>query len=278
MSNGITRSISEHGEVHIVTKRDALILALAALVVMATAVTLTSCTGTPAMAGGGPLTAESSPALQPGDEPPSRSLSVNGVGMASAQPDLALIQLGAESIDGDPGRAISDNAQRMTAVMDVLKRMELAEQDIQTVNYSMWIEQVHDRDGQPTGETRYHVVNQVRVRLRDLSRAGEVVQQALDAGANSLGGVTFAVADPAALQRQARDRAIADAKARAEQLASGLGARLGLLRQVSEYGGIVGSAVPEAYGGGIGGGSAVPVSGGEFSVTVEIQVVFDIAE
>ena len=51
----------------------------------------------------------------------------------------------------------------------------------------MWIEQVVDREGQPTGESRYHVVNQVRVRLRDLSKTGEVLQKVLEAGDNNTG-------------------------------------------------------------------------------------------
>jgi hypothetical protein len=144
----------------------------------------------------------------------------------------------------------------------------------------MWIEQVVDREGQPTGESRYHVVNQVRVRLRDLTKTGELLQKALEAGANNVGGVSFSVADPKALQQEARDQAIADAQAKASQLAAGLGAQLGRLRQVSEYGGVIAPSVPvEAYAEGLrGGGGPVPVSGGEFSVTVEIQVVFDIAE
>ena len=259
------------------SKRNAIVLALLLALV---AITLTGCAGTPAMAGGGTQPALVSSPLQSSGEPPARTISINGVGTASAQPDLALIQLGAESIDNDAGRAISDNTGRMTAVMDVLKTMGLEDKDVQTVNYSMWIEQVYDREGQPTGETRYHVVNQVRIRLRDLGTTGELMQKALEAGANNVGGVSFTVADPVALQREARDRAIADARAKAGQLATGLGAQLGSLRQVSEYGGVIAPGVPmESYGGGIGGGGdAVPMSGGEFNVTVEIQVIFDIAE
>jgi uncharacterized protein YggE len=257
------------------SKRTVLVFSL--LVVLVASV-LSGCSGTPAVAGGGGLTASASSALQPGVEAAAHTISINGTGTASARPDLALILLGAETMDSDAGRAISDNAERMTAVMDVLKAMVLEDQDIQTVNYSMWIEQVHDREGQPTGETRYHVVNQLRVRLRDLSQTGELVQRALEAGANTVGGISFAVGDPAALQREARNLAIADALSKAEQLASGLGAELGALRQVSEYGGVIAPALPEAYGGGIGGGGGVPMSAGEFSVTVQIQVIFDIAE
>jgi uncharacterized protein YggE len=142
----------------------------------------------------------------------------------------------------------------------------------------MWIEQVVDRESRPTGESRYHVVNQVRVRLRDLSKTGKLLQKALEAAANNTGGISFSVDDPTALQGEARDRAIADARAKAQQLATGLGAQLGRLRQVSEYGGVIAPSEPIFAEEVRGGGGLVPVSGGEFSVTVEIQVVFDIAE
>jgi len=247
------------------------------LLVVIAAIPLAGCSGTPALAGGGTQVAP--PAVAPsGGEALVRTITITGVGTASARPDLALIQLGAESIDNDAGRAISDNTERMSAVMDSIMSMGPEEEDVQTVSYSLWIEQVTDREGQPTGETRYHAVNQVRVRLRDLSKTGELVQRALEAGANNVGGVSFTVSDPAALQRAARDAAIADARSKAEQLASGLGSELGSLRQVSEYGGIAVPALPEAYGGGIGGGGGAPMSGGKFSVTVEIQVLYDIAD
>ncbi len=216
--------------------------------------------------------------LQSGGEPAPRTISVSGIGVASAAPDVVEIQLGVETVNSDASLAIGENTQRMTAVMDVLKEMGIEDKDIQTVKYSMWIEEVRDRQGQPTGETRYHVVNHVRVRLRDLARTGELLQKALEAGANNVGGITFSVADPVALQRAARDQAIADARAKAEQLATGLGAQLGPVRQVSEFGGVVRPQPFEVMERAMAAEAPVPVAAGEFSVTVQIQVVFDIVE
>ncbi len=218
-----------------------------------------------------------SAALQASSEPTPRTISVSGMGMASAPPDVAEIQLGVETVNTDAGRAIDENTQRMSAVMGVFKEMNIEDKDIQTVRFSMWVEEERDREGQLTGVRRYHVVNQVRVRLRDISLTGELLQRALSAGANTVGGISFTVADPTELERQARDKAIADARAKAEQLATGLGARLGPVRQVSEYGGVVKLVEAQAERA-LAAGAPVPVSGGEFSVSVQIQVVFDIAE
>jgi uncharacterized protein YggE len=198
--------------------------------------------------------------------------------VVNAQPDVALVDLGVSVVDTDANEAFNENTTRMEAVMDALKEMAVQEQDIQTVSYNMWIEQVYDREGQPTGENRYHVIHQVRVRVRDLDKTGELMQQVLEAGANNVGGITFSVADSAALQREAREKALADAKAKAEQLASSLGVQLGAPRQVNELSGHL-MPLPAAYAEGIGGGGGpVPVSGGEFSVMVDIQLVFEIAD
>ena len=221
----------------------------------------------------------SAAALQAGGEAMPRTITVSGIGKATARPDVAEIQLGVETVSEDPGLAISENTERMTAVMDVVKAMGVEDKDVQTVKFSMWVEEERDREGRLTGVRRYHVVNHIRVRLHDLDKTGEFLRKALEAGANNVGGITFRVSDPEALERQARDLAIANAKAKAEQLATGLGAKLGPLRQVSEFGGVVTpraapmGAVEKAVA-----AAPVPVSGGEFSVTVQIQVVFDIAE
>ena len=269
------------------TRKILILAALAGLVAAA----LVGC-GKATTVGGGPQTEPSTSALQSGGEPQTkaltsalqavsepmpRTISVNGIGMASAPPDVAEVQLGVETIKTDASLAISENTERMTAVMGVIKGMNVEDKDVQTVNYSMWIEEVYDQEGKPTGEIRYHVVNQVRIKLRDLAKTGELLQAALEAGANNVGGISFSVADPVALQREARDQAIANAQAKAEQLAAGLGAHVGPLRQVSEFGGVVVPLVAPMAEKGVG-GAAVPVSGGEFSITVEIQVVFDIVD
>ncbi len=208
-------------------------------------------------------------------------VAVSGSGTASARPDVVDIQLGVESISSDAAQAIRENSDRVTAVVAALRDSGAEEKDIQTAEYRMWVEQVYDRDG-PTGEVRYHVVNQMRVRLRDLDKTGAILQGALEAGANNVGGIAFSVDDTAGLRSQARGEAIADARAKAEQLARELGVTLAGVRQVSEVAGAppglitrnfafdsVAMEQPAAR--------EVPVSSGEFNVTVAVQLVFDIA-
>jgi uncharacterized protein YggE len=206
-----------------------------------------------------------------------RTITVTGSGSANATPDIAQVQLGVEISDSDAGAAIQQSNERMTAVMDALKEQGIAEKDIQTVQFNMSVEEQRDKDGQLTGEVRYHIINRVRVKVRDLSQTGNVIQAALDAGANTVDNIGFSIEDSAGLEQMARDDAIANATAVAEQLATGFGAQLGPIRQVQELG--VSRPVPEAARSlQFDAAAPVPVSGGELSVSVQIQAVFDIGQ
>lgn len=243
------------------------------LVIVALAAILTAC-AIPAAAGGAPVSSNAAAPLGASADSLPRSISVNGMGVASAAPDVAHVTLGIETISPDPAEAVNQNSENMAAVMAAIASLGIAPANVQTVNYTLSIEQVADKEGIPTGETRYHVNNQIRIEVTDLAQTGDVLQKTLAAGANTVAGVEFGVADATALQQQARDKAMASAKAKAEQLAAGFGVKLGPVHNVNEFSGIV---APAPMAAGIGGGP-VPVQGGSFSVSVEVQVVYDLAE
>lgn len=209
-----------------------------------------------------------------------RTISVNGTGQAFGTPDVAYVQLGVTSVDADAATAVSQNSNAMATVIAAVKALGVEAKDIQTVVYNMYVEQVVDKDGIPTGTSRLHVDNQIRVKLSDPSKTGELIGKAFAAGANAVSSISFAVLNTTTMQTQARDAAMEQAKARAQQLAAGFGAKLGALRQVNEY-----SSQPlAAYDMKTATIAAraiapnEPVEAGQFVVTVDIQVVFDIAQ
>jgi len=207
----------------------------------------------------------------------SPTISVTGSGNASAAPNIVDIQLGVETVSDDPAGAVSENTTRMNAVMAVLKDFEIVSSNVQTVYYNMWIEAVVDTDYQPTGEQRYHVTNQINIRSKDLTTTGALIQEAIGAGATTVAGVTFGIEDTAALEQTAMDKAIENAGLKAGRMAEQMGVTLGNVQSVMQ-GGAYYPPVP-FYGekGGIGGGgAAVPISEGQFSVTVQVQVVYEL--
>ncbi len=243
------------------------------IVLLSLAVVGVAC-GTPAIAGGGRSAGVT--AYAPGDTN-AYTINVNGTGVASIRPDVVEVQLGVEAIGADAEQVINQSTSRMEAVLAAIEDLGIADEDVQTINYNMWVEQSYDDNGRPTDKLRYHVNHQVNVRLSDVAKTGELLEKALKAGANTVGGIQFNVANPETLQSQAREAALQDARAKAEELASGLGVRLGNVRFVTEYSSNYVPAPRMAMEEGLGGGS-VPVASGSFDVTVEVQVTFDIVQ
>ena len=217
----------------------------------------------------------SAKAVSSSDNP--RSISVNGSGSASAAPDMATIQLGVENRSASASTAAQENTTKMNRVVAAIKGLGIEDKDIQTVDYRIYIQDKYDVQGRPTGEREYVVTNQVRVIVRDLALVGNLLEQVVSADVNTIGGITFGIEDSSALEREAREKAIANAKDRAQQLATGLGITVGAPLQVSEY--TSGSPVARtavmmekvAYD-----AVAPSISGGELEVNVQVSVSFGI--
>lgn len=227
-----------------------------------------------ACAGGGPgVATTTAPAVQ-------NSISVSGTGDAYGAPDIAYVQLGIDVTAGDVGEAITQAGTVMNSVQAAVKGQGVEDKDMQTINFNVYPEDIYDKDtGQPTGQRRYHVQNFLNVKVRDISKVGPIIDAGLGAGATNISGLTFGVEDTTKLESDARTKAIADAKQRAQQLADGLGVKLGAPIIVSE--GFVSAppmpypafAVKAADGAGAG-GEAAPISPGQMQVTVQVNITF----
>lgn len=232
---------------------------------------------TGAAGGGGVRAGEAAFSMPPVPNNYNPGLTVVGTGTAEAQPDIAYVSLGVDLKGPDAAAIVAEAAGKMEAVLSALKAAGIAEEEIHTVSYNLWVEQRYDpQTGQPTGVFDYHIVHTVRAAVHDLGRVGQVLAGAVEAGANSISEVSFSVAEPDALVAQARAKAIADAQKRAQEMASALGITLGRVVSVSESGGWV----PGPYYGKGGGPTealaAVPMPSGSFSVSISVVVVYEL--
>jgi hypothetical protein len=140
----------------------------------------------------------------------------------------------------------------------------------------VWPEDRYDpQTGQPTGERIYHVDSTVIAKIRQIDRAGEAIELALDAGANNVYGLSFGIDDTSALEAEARQLAIQDARERAEQLAEQFGVGLGKVLTINEaaYGPVM--TYPTAFGMG-GGEGAPPISEGALALNITVNVTYAI--
>jgi hypothetical protein len=209
------------------------------------------------------------------NETPLRTITVNGEGEVSAAPDMAVISIGVQTEADSAAEALRTNSAAMRATIDKLKELGVEDRDIQTSGLSINPRYDYERNRAKPPIIGYTASNTVTVRLRDLDRAGAVIDQAVQSGANNLNGISFTFADPDPLYDAARRDAVADARAKAALLADAAGVELGRLLRIE--GGYVNAPQPmvkmarmEADA------STVPLAAGESAVTANVTLVYEI--
>lgn len=209
---------------------------------------------------------------------------VNGVGAVSAPPDLVELDLGVSATAGTVSEARQSAAEAMTAIIAYLSESGVADADIRTRHISIqpqydWQERIEE--GIRRSErvlTGYQVSNTVRVLVRELDSAGDLLDGAVAAGGDlvRVNGVNFRIEDPSELQTQAREKAVEDAMARAAELAGNAGVTLGRLVYLSEVSGEPVFAERAFAALAQDSGASTPISPGEQEVRVTVRAVFDI--
>lgn len=206
-----------------------------------------------------------------------RTLNVNGLGQVNLTPDIAYIYIGVHTEGVTASEAVDSNKNQTTAVIDALKKAGVAENDIRTSNFSIWPSQQYGPDGTVTGSI-YMVDNSVYITVRDLDGLGDLLDQAISAGANSVNSIQFDVADKTQAVKEARAKAVEDAKLQAQELADAAGVSLGDIQTINFYDS---SPYPiYDYGKGGGGGAtvnaSVPIQPGQLTIAVTVNLTYSI--
>lgn len=159
---------------------------------------------------------------------------VTGTGEARVSPDRATVMLGVQSRALTVAVAAADNARRLRAVLDTLKAMGLAADQLSTVNYNVSPEMQYSPTGnQPPKVTGYSVTNSVRADVRRIDDIGSVIDAALSKGANEVASLQFFSSKADSVRRAALSLALADARLQAEVLARAAGGSLGAIVEIS---------------------------------------------
>lgn len=202
-------------------------------------------------------------------------ISVVGEGAVTVTPSTALILFGVNVFDASLAKAQQQAAQQMDAVIARLKASGIAEQDIKTVNYSVNPEYDFRDGGSPTLRG-YRVINTVQVKVRRIDTVGQLIDDVVAAGATQVQGISFEAENPEALKSQARELAMANARAKAEQMANLAGVTLGrpILIEESDTGGVPPRPVPFAEAAPA--AQRTPIQPGETEVRTTVHVVYSI--
>jgi uncharacterized protein YggE len=199
-------------------------------------------------------------------------LTVVGQGTVEAPPDIAYVSAGVQTRGQTAREAQDANTAAMNQVLARVKGLGIAEQDIRTSGINL--QPLYDRN--PNQLSGYMAHNQVTITVRDVKRAGEVLDQAITAGANQSAGVRFGIKDDAALRRQAIDQAVKSSRATADAMAAAAGLRVSGIVSMTDESGEGGPqplerAVPMAAAAQA---ADVPLQPGQLAVTARVRVVY----
>lgn len=228
--------------------------------------------GVVALAGVGcfPATAQ----VEPTDQE-ERTINVSGSGTVGGAPDEVVLRLGVETMAEAASEALSENSDQMQAVVDALKDAGIPAEDIQTQTVQL-SPQYETPEREPGGAQRRELIgyvasNIVEARSEDLDAVGQLLDAAVQAGANRVDGIRFEVSSPTELLAQAREAAWEDAEQKAQQLADLAGAELGDVLSINESTRI---PRPVGLGGAVEREAAVPIEPGTENIEVDLQVTW----
>ena len=210
-------------------------------------------------------------------------INVSATGEASIAPDLAFLSLTVMRESQTAREALTANNAAMTEVLAAMKAFGIEDRDLQTSNFSINPIYVYPDSSQSQSTpkiTGYQVSNGLSVRLRDLAKLGELLDQAVTLGVNSIGNVTFGNDKPDEAIKTARIEAMKEAVDKAKVLVEAAGAKLGKIISINESSNqpqpmammarmeAADSAAPKS----------VPVAAGESSYAVNVNVSFEIIQ
>jgi uncharacterized protein YggE len=196
------------------------------------------------------------------------SSSVQAIGSAtiSVNPDQFQLAVGVVTQGTTAQDAGQQNATLTTTVLNALKGVLGAAGTIQTISYS-----ISPRYSTTTGQTSvivgYTASNTVEVTSTDLTLIGRLIDTANQAGANSVGNLSFSLQNPEPYTEQALGQAAKQAQAHANAIATGLGAKTGVVISAQE-----GASVTQIVALGVASAAITPIQTGTVSVTANVTI------
>jgi len=202
------------------------------------------------------------------------TVTASGAGTTQAAPDTAEMSFGVTTTSPNAKSALDEASQSAEQIAAALKKQGIAGEDIQTQDVSVYPQTV-DQNGKQV-ITGYQASLSVRVKVRDISRLGEIISAANAAGANNVSGPTFTIDDPAPARAKAIEEAVADARRSAAAMAKAAGKSVGAVLSMSSSD--VGVVPGPMYSTSDMAGAAknVPIEPGQLDITASVVVVFEL--
>lgn len=208
-------------------------------------------------------------------ERPQNTIAVSGDGKVIGQPDVAVVEVGFLTEKPDVASAQKENTEKMNKLLAEIKKLGVKEEDMQTVQYQIYPK--YDYTDGKSVLVGYTVTQSVSLKIRDLTKISAVLAKVGEVGVNQVSGLNFTIDDPESLKAEAREKALANAKTKAQALAQSLGVNLARVVSFSES--VPVSPMDYRYAPmmaeGLGGGGP-DIKSGSLEVKVNVSVIYEI--
>lgn len=199
------------------------------------------------------------------------TVSVSGSGSISVKPDTGIISVGVETENPDASTAQEENKEKMNKVMKALEELNIAEENIKTIAYSLNERYNYYED--QTKEKYYVSSHILQVKINDIDKIGRVIDAVTKAGSNQISNIQFSISNEEEIYAQALELAMESAKTKADAILGTFGKVSTLPSKVTENGYSMGTyrqsyeAVMED--------SSTPISAGELSIQAHVTVEYN---
>lgn len=206
------------------------------------------------------------------------TVAFSGEGRVTAKPDVALVNLSIVTESANSKSAQDENSRKSKAITDFVKSQGIDERDIRTTGYNIYPQYTYPQFSKPQ-ISGYQVNQSMEVKIRDMEKVSSILDGVVTAGANQVNQLSYTIDNPERLKAEAREKAIKDAKKKAEELEGQVGIRLGKI--INFYESTGGYPMPMAYdmkieGRGMGGGGGPSLPAGENEIVVSVNLTYQI--
>jgi uncharacterized protein YggE len=215
-------------------------------------------------------------AAQPAPVVAGTLLTLTAEGQTTRVPDVAEVSTGVVTTAPTAAAAMRDNAARMTAVVDAVKKAGVADRDIQTSGLNLSPQYRYENNAPPV-LTGYQASNTVSLRIRRIADTGKLLDALVAVGANQINGPSFVVENSAAALDEARVAAVKAGRARADLFAGAAGLKVKRIVSITEGGGFEPGPRPMmAKAAMMDAAPAPPVAPGEVALNVNVTMTFEL--
>ena len=207
-----------------------------------------------------------------------RTINVSGQGKVFAKPDIGQVDLSVVTQADTVVKAVAENNDKINKINQAMKELGIKEDDLKTAAYN-----INPNYQYTSGKSviiGYEISQTLQVKIRDLSKTGQILEKSAGLGANQVGSLVFTIDDSSKIKDEARKKAIDEAKIKAKELENSLGIKLGRIIGLNEYAVDQAGQVSYGIGGAEGkGGGGVPVPAiqpGQNEIVINVDLTYEI--